>query len=150
MTGVQTCALPISRRSRKLTCVSQGIVVLAAILFIIWRCTQRRFSEIEDGRDEIKWPELQPDGQNVSAATSTLNPMGTRRTGGAGMEMGERGEREDREESQWGDGEMASQGNEYYDHHDPGYDQSGYGSGHGGSSYCTFLSSLRATTADDE
>lgn len=66
---------------------SQGVIVFAGVLFVIWRFTQRRFSDLDDGGDDIKWPELQPDGQTTAANTSTLNPMGTRRTGGAGIEM---------------------------------------------------------------
>ncbi|KAL8278786.1 hypothetical protein RQP46_008855 [Phenoliferia psychrophenolica] len=64
-----------------------GVALFAGLLFVIWRFTQRRFSDIDDGADDIKWPELQPDGQTAAAGTSTLNPMGTRRTGGAGIEM---------------------------------------------------------------
>lgn len=63
----------------------QGVAVLIALVFVIWRLTQRRFSELDDAGDEIRWPELQPDGQTV--LPSTLNPPGVRRTGGAGVEM---------------------------------------------------------------
>ncbi|GAA5821635.1 hypothetical protein JCM11251_000945 [Rhodosporidiobolus azoricus] len=64
-----------------------GVVLLAGLLLVIWRMTQRRFSDLDNGHDEIKWPELQPDGQTVSPGLTTLNPQGTRRTGGAGFEM---------------------------------------------------------------
>jgi hypothetical protein len=47
--------------------------------------TQRRFSNLDDNLDEIKWPELQPDGQQISNSTSTLKPLDTHRTGGAGI-----------------------------------------------------------------
>ncbi|KAL8279519.1 hypothetical protein RQP46_008081 [Phenoliferia psychrophenolica] len=60
-----------------------GVVVLAAIIFIVWKCTQRRFGNLDDDGDE-------PDGQTIAAGTSTLNPLGTRRTGRAGVEMSER------------------------------------------------------------
>ncbi|GAA5921152.1 hypothetical protein JCM1841_001174, partial [Sporobolomyces salmonicolor] len=76
-----------------------GVAVVIGALLLVWRCTQRRFSDLDHNIDEIKWPELQPDGQTVSTGLSTLNPQGTRRTGGAGFEM-----EKDREEgSEWGD-----------------------------------------------
>ncbi|GAA5932531.1 uncharacterized protein JCM15063_001251 [Sporobolomyces koalae] len=62
-----------------------GIVAILASAYLIYRMTQRRFSNLDDSLDEIKWPELQPDGQNVSTATSTLKPLDTHRTGGAGI-----------------------------------------------------------------
>ncbi|KAM0750378.1 hypothetical protein T439DRAFT_326344 [Meredithblackwellia eburnea MCA 4105] len=65
-----------------------GVIALVGIIFVIYRLSQRRFSSLDNDADEIKWPELNPDG--TSAATSTLNPLGTRRTGGAGVEMSER------------------------------------------------------------
>lgn len=76
---------------------------MSAIIFIVWRCTQRRFSDLDDSGQEIKWPELQPEGQTISAQASTLNPLGTRRTGGAGIEMGEK-------EGEWNDN---TRGEEY-------------------------------------
>lgn len=48
---------------------------------------------MDNGGEEIKWPELQPDG--AYPPTSTLNPMGTRRTGGAGIEMSGMGDHDD-------------------------------------------------------
>ncbi|GAA6005204.1 hypothetical protein JCM11491_002618 [Sporobolomyces phaffii] len=74
-----------------------GVAVLVGAILVFWRCTQRRFDSLDGGMDEIKWPELQPDGQNVSAGLSTLNPAATRRTGRAGIEM----EKDDG--SEWGD-----------------------------------------------
>ncbi|KAM0791928.1 hypothetical protein ACM66B_004182 [Microbotryomycetes sp. NB124-2] len=62
-----------------------GAVVLAAALFILWRCTQRRFSDLDNHDGDIKWPELQPDGQEVISGLATINPQKTRRTGGAGV-----------------------------------------------------------------
>lgn len=59
-----------------------GVVALAAIIFIAWKLSQRRFSAIDDEPD-IRWPELQQDA-------ASLNPAGTHQTGGAGFEMGER------------------------------------------------------------
>ncbi|KAK4705470.1 hypothetical protein P7C70_g722, partial [Phenoliferia sp. Uapishka_3] len=66
-----------------------GIVFIIALVFILWKCSQRRFSSLDNDDDNIKWPELQAAGQEFSAQASTLNPLGTRRTGGAGVEMGE-------------------------------------------------------------
>jgi len=63
--------------------VAGGVVALAAIVFIAYKCSQRRFSSLDDDDANIKWPELQRDGE-------TLNPSATHRTGGAGIEMGER------------------------------------------------------------
>lgn len=63
---------------------SQGIAVLAALLYVGYRLTQRRFSNLDADGDDIRWPELQPDGGGNLA---TLNPQGTRRTGGAGFAM---------------------------------------------------------------
>ncbi|GAA5885266.1 hypothetical protein JCM16303_005978 [Sporobolomyces ruberrimus] len=62
-----------------------GIVVILIGAFVVYRLSQRRFSNLDDNVDEIKWPELQPDGQTVSMATSTLRPLDTHRTGGAGI-----------------------------------------------------------------
>lgn len=64
-----------------------GAVALIGILFIAYRLSQRRFSNLDHagGQDEIKWPQLQMEGQMVAAGASTLRPMGTRRTGGAGV-----------------------------------------------------------------
>ncbi|GAA5974342.1 hypothetical protein JCM11641_006748 [Rhodosporidiobolus odoratus] len=63
-----------------------GVVLVSGLLLMAWRLTQRRFSDLDDNAD-FRWPELQPDGQGVSAGLTTLNPQGTRRTGGAGIEM---------------------------------------------------------------
>lgn len=71
-------------------------MLIVALVFLVWRLSQRRFSESDETEDEIKWPELQPEGQTIAAGASTLNPLGTRRTGGAGIEMGER------DHSEWG------------------------------------------------
>ncbi|GAA6016760.1 hypothetical protein JCM10207_003243 [Rhodosporidiobolus poonsookiae] len=62
-----------------------GVIVVGALVFVVYRMTQRRFSSIDDEPYEIKWPELQADGQNVSTNTSTLRPLDTHRTGGAGV-----------------------------------------------------------------
>lgn len=96
----------------------QGVLLIAAIGYAVYRLTQRRFSQLDDIGDEIKWPELQQD----FAATSTLNPSGTRRTGGAGIEMGEMDEAEQDVEA--GD----------YGH---GYEPVGYGGAQKGG-YCAF------------
>ncbi|KAK4050655.1 hypothetical protein OIV83_003381 [Microbotryomycetes sp. JL201] len=65
--------------------VAGGVVLLVAIIFVAYRLTQRRFSNLDDADDDIKWPELLPGGQEVSNQTSTINPLGTRRTNGAGV-----------------------------------------------------------------
>ena len=69
-----------------------GVVVLAGVLFIAYRCTQRRFSELDDdGATGIRWPELLKRGDDYESA-ATLNPLGTKRRDGAagiGFEMDE-------------------------------------------------------------
>lgn len=65
--------------------VAGGVILVTLIIWVIYRCTQRRFEALDDVHDDIKWPELQPDGQEVSASTSTINPLGTRPTGKAGV-----------------------------------------------------------------
>ena len=126
----------------------QGVLVLAALLFVIWRFTQRRFSDIDDGADDIKWPELQPDGQTAAPNTSTLNPMGTRRTGGAGIEMDGDVSKEEY------DSEMST-GSMYYsqEHATGSYDDVGvYGNQSGpGGAYCAsrpFLPSAQPSAED--
>ncbi|KAM0791752.1 hypothetical protein ACM66B_004019 [Microbotryomycetes sp. NB124-2] len=65
--------------------VAGGVVLLVAIVFVVYRLTQRRFSNLDEAEGDIKWPELLPGGQEVSNSTSTINPLGTRRTNGAGI-----------------------------------------------------------------
>lgn len=64
-----------------------GVVLVSALVFLAYRLTRRRFASLDDGdeMDEIKWPDLLPDGQEISAATTTLMPLQTHRTGGAGV-----------------------------------------------------------------
>ncbi|POY76420.1 hypothetical protein BMF94_0618 [Rhodotorula taiwanensis] len=61
-----------------------GVAALILGIFVFWkvakRCSNNR------AMDQIAWPELQNDASG--GAFSTLNPQGTRRTGGAGFEMG--------------------------------------------------------------
>lgn len=114
---------------------------------MIYRMTQRRFSNLDENLDEIKWPELQPDGQTVSAGLSTLNPAATRRTGGAGFEM----EKDDA--SEWGD-ESPRLGvrpgvneTQYFDQPYEYSGNAGVGNGNNGGgsqrgSYCTSYSRL--------
>lgn len=83
-----------------------GVLLLSAGIFVVYRLTQKRFSDLNDGVEEIKWPELRPDGH--TAATSTLNPQGTRRLGGAGVEM-------ERDGSEWG-GEEGTRPDSSYEH----------------------------------
>ncbi|KAM0752187.1 hypothetical protein T439DRAFT_324257 [Meredithblackwellia eburnea MCA 4105] len=88
-----------------------GTALLAGILFAVWRCTQRRFSDLDDTGDDLKWPELKPEGQTVATNMSVLNPMGTRRTGGHGLEM----EGDAKEEYyDYGDGRGTDRGSMYY------------------------------------
>ena len=63
-------------------------MLLLLLVFLAWRLSQRRFSAIDDSADDILWPELRADGQMISNQASTLNPLGTRPTGGAGVAMG--------------------------------------------------------------
>jgi hypothetical protein len=77
----------------------QGVIVVAAIVFVVFRMTQRRFSSLDSSADELRWPELAEDGL-VSGNTSTLKPLDTHRTGGAGIG-------DDGEGSQWG-GDMGT------------------------------------------
>ena len=62
------------------------------MLFIAYRCTQRRFSDLDDdGATGIRWPELLKRGDDYESA-ATLNPLGTKRRDGAagiGFEMDE-------------------------------------------------------------
>ncbi|KAI5474466.1 hypothetical protein MNV49_003241 [Pseudohyphozyma bogoriensis] len=105
----------VSFASTLLLGVVGGVVIVIAAIFVVWRCSQRRFSD-DDDVEEIKWPELQPDGQTVSASTSTLNPLGTRRTGGAGI-----GD-DDGEMSEWGgekEGTMFGRGMGVGPNHNP-------------------------------
>ncbi|BGP19211.1 hypothetical protein JCM10213_002093 [Rhodosporidiobolus nylandii] len=63
-----------------------GAILVGALVFVVYRMTQRRFSSLDnDDLEEIKWPELQQDGGLISANTSTLKPLETHRTGGAGI-----------------------------------------------------------------
>ncbi|GAA5895821.1 hypothetical protein JCM6882_001389 [Rhodosporidiobolus microsporus] len=83
-----------------------GVLVVAGILLVVWRMTQRRFSDLDHDNDAIKWPELHAGDQTVSPGLTTLNPQGTRRTGGAGFEMEKDrfGDDDDDRGSEWGAG----------------------------------------------
>ncbi|KAG0151877.1 hypothetical protein CROQUDRAFT_402416 [Cronartium quercuum f. sp. fusiforme G11] len=65
-----------------------GLAALAAVIFIVFRCTQRRFSELDDEDVAIKWPEL----VNRADDSSTLNPLAARQAAGHGV--GDDGEEE--------------------------------------------------------
>lgn len=84
--------------------LAQGVALLAAALYVGFRLTQRRFSNLDSGGDDIRWPELQPDGLNN---LTTLNPQGTRRTGGAGFAMEKDRDDDDDEDD---DGELDRKG----------------------------------------
>jgi hypothetical protein len=72
-----------------------GIIALSGILFLGYRCTQRRFSELEDDDgNAIRWPELM---QRHGEEGTTLNPLATKRREGAGFDMDE----EDKNASQF-------------------------------------------------
>lgn len=58
-----------------------GLVVLAGLALVVWRCTQRRFSDLDDDDVAIKWPELVNRGEDPS----TLNPMAARQGRGHGV-----------------------------------------------------------------
>ncbi|MBW0558328.1 hypothetical protein O181_098043 [Austropuccinia psidii MF-1] len=58
-----------------------GLALLAALVFIVFRCTQRRFSDLDDDNVAIKWPEL----VNRSDDPSTLNPLAARPALGHGI-----------------------------------------------------------------
>lgn len=58
-----------------------GLAALAAVIFIVFRCTQRRFSELDDEDVAIKWPEL----VNRADDSSTLNPLAARQAAGHGI-----------------------------------------------------------------
>ncbi|GAA5895820.1 hypothetical protein JCM8208_005096 [Rhodotorula glutinis] len=84
-----------------------GIALLAALLYVGYRLTQRRFSNLDADGDDIRWPELQPDG---GANLATLNPQGTRRTGGAGFAMEKDRDDDDDEFDDEGDDELDRKG----------------------------------------
>lgn len=94
--------------------------MLVAAIYLVYRLSQRRFSNLDDGDMDIKWPELNPEGQEVSASTSTLNPLGTRRTGGAGVDMGDGDSEFPDEMSQRGG--LASSGTSFHNRQ-PSYEQ---------------------------
>lgn len=120
----------------------------------MWRCTQRRFGELDHSHEDIKWPELQPDGQEVSTGLSVLNPQGTRRTGRAGV-----GDDEDDDED-WDDekpsfGSEATSGLAGRGMAGPGYEQQQahygeipyHGGGGAQGQYCKCASDVTATDA---
>lgn len=91
--------------------VAGGVVALLGVLFIAYRLSQRRFSNLDHGGadGDIRWPQLQMDGQMVAAGASTLRPMGTRRTGGAGIEMD--GDKDEDNQSDWHGSDAANGAN---------------------------------------
>ncbi|KAK9894897.1 hypothetical protein P389DRAFT_190302 [Cystobasidium minutum MCA 4210] len=67
--------------------VVAGIVALSGFLFLGYRCTQRRFSELDDeDGNGIRWPQLM---QRHDEEGTTLNPLATKRREGAGFDMDE-------------------------------------------------------------
>ncbi|WAR52502.1 hypothetical protein PtB15_1B944 [Puccinia triticina] len=58
-----------------------GLAGIAAVVFIVFRCTQRRFSDLDDEDVAIKWPEL----VNRAEDPSTLNPLAARPGVGHGI-----------------------------------------------------------------
>ncbi|KAJ9108764.1 hypothetical protein QFC21_000084 [Naganishia friedmannii] len=60
--------------------VAGGVVVLAIVLFFIWKLKQKRFSGYDDDADGIKWPELNRHGE------SSTMPLPAKPTGGYGLE----------------------------------------------------------------
>ncbi|KAG8690827.1 hypothetical protein FRC08_010345 [Ceratobasidium sp. 394] len=60
--------------------VTGGIAVLIVVLLIVWKLTNKRFSDLEDtGDDAIKWPELNKD-------SAAMTPLPARPTGRSGVE----------------------------------------------------------------
>ncbi|KAA1114354.1 hypothetical protein PGT21_005821 [Puccinia graminis f. sp. tritici] len=66
-----------------------GLAGIGAVVFIVFRCTQRRFSDLDDEDVAIKWPEL----VNRAEDPSTLNPLAARP--GVGHGIGEDDEHAD-------------------------------------------------------
>ncbi|KNZ64327.1 uncharacterized protein VP01_1040g6 [Puccinia sorghi] len=58
-----------------------GLAGIGAVVFIVFRCTQRRFSDLDDEDVAIKWPEL----VNRAEDPSTLNPLAARPGVGHGI-----------------------------------------------------------------
>ncbi|KNE96568.1 hypothetical protein PSTG_10127 [Puccinia striiformis f. sp. tritici PST-78] len=58
-----------------------GLAGIGAVVFIVFRCTQRRFSDLDDEDVAIKWPEL----VNRADDPSTLNPHAARPGVGHGI-----------------------------------------------------------------
>ncbi|GAA6022015.1 hypothetical protein JCM10207_002407 [Rhodosporidiobolus poonsookiae] len=133
-----------------------GVVVIAGLVLVIWRMTQRRFSDLDHHNEEIKWPELQPDGQTVSPGLTTLNPQGTRRTGGAGIEM-EKDRFDGDDGSEWGEGSPrvgggaglthGPNGSEFFDQ--PGGYNLPYEGGQRGSYYDPYLGAPSPANGQD-
>ncbi|KAG9097501.1 hypothetical protein FRC06_007479 [Ceratobasidium sp. 370] len=60
--------------------VTGSIAVLIIILLIVWKLTNKRFSDLDDiGDDAIKWPELNKD-------SAAMTPLPARPTGRSGVE----------------------------------------------------------------
>ncbi|PLW48647.1 hypothetical protein PCASD_03449 [Puccinia coronata f. sp. avenae] len=58
-----------------------GLAGIGAVVFIVFRCTQRRFSDLDDEDVAIKWPEL----VNRAEDPTTLNPLAARPGVGHGV-----------------------------------------------------------------
>lgn len=67
-----------------------GLVGIAAVVFIVFRCTQKRFSDLDDEDVAIKWPEL----VNRTDDPTTLNPLAARP--GVGHGIGEDDENDEK------------------------------------------------------
>ncbi|KAG9122604.1 hypothetical protein FRC07_000951 [Ceratobasidium sp. 392] len=77
-TSDDTTSKPISKGTIIGLAVTGSIAVLIVILLIVWKLTNKRFSDLEDtGDDAIKWPELNKD----SAAMTPLPTRPTARSG---------------------------------------------------------------------
>lgn len=61
-----------------------GLAVLSGVIFVIYKFSNRRFSDLDDDEAPIKWPELRAAGSD----DTVLNPPVTRRVTGAGIDLG--------------------------------------------------------------
>lgn len=104
---------------------------------------------MDAGHEDIKWPELQPDGQQVSTGLAVLNPSSTRRTGGAGIGEDDDDEDDWEEKPSFGSDSnvalsagpgMAGRGLQSYEHQQAYGDAIPYHAGAGNAPYCESLS----------
>lgn len=79
-TGTGGDPKPITRGTIIGLAVTGSIAVLIVILLIVWKLSNKRFSDLEDtGDDAIKWPELNKD-------SAAMTPLPARPTGRSGVD----------------------------------------------------------------